>query len=287
MKKLNYFYIEMIISIILAIIIFRISFWGVDLINEANNMNEYLSFPKKPYEFRIVVISNETLTHHLNYVYLKQNFEVGTGEFSFVTDENNKEINEIFLFLPLRVDPNSVRCFNQSGKEYRASSNNLKELDCQVTQRDKKSVIIQFEKNLSDDERILITYPLQIIPNNIFIIDTEGTLWYDGGLHGNIIFYIGDSYECVADCFYDLRHIQIYSRYDKTKERHLTFENFEQETYHNFKMLTKSRKILNSKNAKLSSGIALVTGSIFSLFCVLIFALQSFFTYLKDKDKKR
>lgn len=280
-KLISSYYGEIFLAILLFIVLLYFgALLAPDIIKDAFKINEYQDFPEEPYHYRFYVASNKDILDPLNYAYIKQDFFSNEGEVSFGTGTPSKKIDWALLNLPSKTDANLVRCYTQQEDDYVKSVlltnkpyNEPTEYPCLVKQNDNSSLTINFGGLEFENMRFIITYPLTIKPNNEYKI-IHDSRWSGSGLTGNFILYFGEAYDCISECVFDHKNVENSFQYSSVKEKHILFNDEYPNTEHSFKVITKSRKLLDDKNFNLAMGISMGVGAIFGLISVAIYFFQ-------------
>jgi len=271
------YYSELLICIILSISLYFLASYGGDLIKNANSIDEYFPIQDETYDYRILVSDiNGPNSIILNDAYIEQDFSKEIGRFSFVLDQPYN-VSYILFNFPLGVSNSTIRCYIQNRSDY---ENKMppNPLLCNPHQNGNKTIELEFDRTNFYEERILIEYNLPMLPNGFFLFTIQQT--WNAGRNGNIILKLGNQYECIDECLYYLNNIKL-SASDSFAERHLTFENPSEKRDYSFKLLTKSKRMIDNKNLLYGGGIAILSGSIFSFITILIYLLQIIFSHIR------
>lgn len=274
-----------IILIAIGIFLVWLSVWGLGILHNARNLNEYTSNPPE-YLFRFGVIPIDDNTLYLNsarFYYdltAKQAFLV----FGIYEDRN---ISSIFMQTP-DIDNKTIKCFSADWTGlYKEEDINYSEIGCSSTKTaipaenyNQSLVTIYLDNKTVSNKRIKVEFNLSTEHSFTFNADVyKQDAWYPDESDGNIIINLGKDYECFQDCIYNLIGFNPVYTDNPASERHLTFVNPSKPQY-SFKLITKSIKAADDKTQDISAGVGIIVGAIFATITLAIELIKWIFNNL-------
>lgn len=259
MKKETVWWLFLVIFIVLLLS-------SALLIYKSSEMNEYTE--ENIYIFYFALMTQDFNSTSNNKIHLQNfcfyyDFTKNKANISFDLDSKNWSLSYIDIDFPSIIQNETLKIYSiKDGIETDIGANKI-----EITELNHLE-ISDFNRKFNN-EKIIIEFNSDLLPQGGFSFFNNV---YDNlnanDEQGHINFVLGDDFECIGDCIYDLKYIE------KTKyssDRNIKLKFIDNEVYNNkwFKLNTANRGIRLNKTLLFGIGISGIVASINSILILL------------------
>lgn len=271
---------------IFLIIVIGFIVGGAWMIHYSSNMSEYVQGQIYNFYFRLEKAGFDSSTgnkiHIHNFVFY-YDFTQNKGNISFHLDNQEWKITYIEIEFPSIIDNKTLIVYKLKDGNKSILSPRRRTYNTYSRYSKINRTVIQlenFEKNFSN-ETIVIEFQSNLLPNGRFYFyNYENNFLHHSSEFGNIHLVLGDKYECIGSCIYDLQYIEeISNSFDRDLRLKFRREKEENHPAHSFKINSIYRDVLFSRSFWLAIGVSLLVSS-------LMILLQEIKIYSQKRDAK-
>lgn len=246
---------------------------GVILINYSSKSNEYMD--GKIYFLNFGLMKQDFIDESNNKIHVQDfcfyyDFTKNKGNISFNFPQQDWFLSYIDVEFPSLIKSKTLNIYSiKDGIKTDC------EADIEITEHQSVFNGINFThleisnfKRIFNDEKFVIEFESNLQPNGNFIFTNNFyNVLHSDDKQGNVNFVLGDDYECVGDCVYNLKFIEetLYS-----SDRNLKFKFIESERQDKkLKINAVNRKIKWEKTFYLGLGISFIVAALNSIFLIV------------------
>ena len=259
MKRETVWWVFLVIFIVLLLS-------SVVLICKSSKMNEYTE--ENIYFFYFALMTQDFNSTSNNKIHLQNfcfyyDFTKNKANISFDLDSKNWSLSYIDIDFPSIIQNDTLKIYSmKDGIETDIGANKIEITDLNHLK------ISDFNRKFNN-EKIIIEFNSDLLPQGGFSFFNNV---YDNlnanDKQGNINFVLGDDFECIGDCIYDLKYIE---KTQYSSDRNIKLKFIDNEVYNNkwFKLNTANREIRWKKTLFFGIGISGIVASLNSILILL------------------